>query len=427
MQLRADAAFLSFTSRRRTTVNFANGLVFKNEQCDGDILIYRGLRMASGDVYDRDDGDIGEPDDSDKKNKSLDDLLANSRLPISYRSDFDGVRDEEFEIENIDEEGDEKSEESDSTDALSSAGEQVKGGALSKSEGDAENPYVEVVSRLSPSELIGRFTATASPKVQEAVKTTILGLIGTLPKVAFESTTVTTGARLASLMFQLQMSGYMFKNAEYRMSLSKSLASGSDGKLKGGMVFEDGRIVDTANAQVKGKVKVRYSLGDSLDKSKDDDKDSNDDEENSPGFEVEVDADAYMSELRDEVNRLREELSSVREAKEEAIRQDLLAYIRTLPAQQMQSLTNTISEDVMSAMRGLVNVVMQGIGDGQITPATVTEQSSEAMAQLCMWQLVIGYNLRELEVREEMKQNLLSYSKNDESSEGETEDSDEDD
>eukprot|EP00815_Leptocylindrus_aporus_P007813 CAMPEP_0116062200 /NCGR_PEP_ID=MMETSP0322-20121206/7594_1 /TAXON_ID=163516 /ORGANISM="Leptocylindrus danicus var. apora, Strain B651" /LENGTH=377 /DNA_ID=CAMNT_0003547415 /DNA_START=223 /DNA_END=1356 /DNA_ORIENTATION=- len=377
--------------------------------------------MASGDVYDRDDGDIGEPDDSDKKNKSLDDLIANSRLPISYRSDFDGVRDEEFEIENIDEEGDEKSEESDST------GEQVKGGALSKSEGDAENPYVEVVSRLSPSELIGRFTATASPKVQEAVKTTILGLIGTLPKVAFESTTVTTGARLASLMFQLQMSGYMFKNAEYRMSLSKSLASGSDGKLKGGMVFEDGRIVDTANAQVKGKVKVRYSLGDSLDKSKDDDKDSNDDEENLPGFEVEVDAGAYMSELRDEVNRLREELSSVREAKEEAIRQDLLAYIRTLPAQQMQSLTNTISEDVMSAMRGLVNVVMQGIGDGQITPATVTEQSSEAMAQLCMWQLVIGYNLRELEVREEMKQNLLSYSKNDESSEGEIEDSDEDD
>jgi len=421
MQLRADAAFLSFTSRRRTTINFANGLVFKNELCDSDILIYRELRMASGDVYDRDDGDIGEPDDSDKKNKSLDDLIANSRLPISYRSDFDGVRDEEFEIENIDEEGDEKSEESDST------GEQVKGGALSKSEGDAENPYVEVVSRLSPSELIGRFTATASPKVQEAVKTTILGLIGTLPKVAFESTTVTTGARLASLMFQLQMSGYMFKNAEYRMSLSKSLASGSDGKLKGGMVFEDGRIVDTANAQVKGKVKVRYSLGDSLDKSKDDDKDSNDDEENLPGFEVEVDAGAYMSELRDEVNRLREELSSVREAKEEAIRQDLLAYIRTLPAQQMQSLTNTISEDVMSAMRGLVNVVMQGIGDGQITPATVTEQSSEAMAQLCMWQLVIGYNLRELEVREEMKQNLLSYSKNDESSEGEIEDSDEDD
>jgi hypothetical protein len=30
------------------------------------------------------------------------------------------------------------------------------------------------------------------------------------------------------------------------------------------------------------------------------------------------------------------------------------------------------------------------------------------MAQLCMWQLAVGYNLRELEVREELKKNLSS-------------------
>ena len=46
-------------------------------------------------------------------------------------------------------------------------------------------------------------------------------------------------------------------------------------------------------------------MGDTLDKSKNDDKDSNDDLENLTGFEVEVDADTYMSELRDEINRLR--------------------------------------------------------------------------------------------------------------------------
>ena len=283
------------------------------------------------------------------------------------------------------------------------------------------NPYVDVVSGLSPSELIGRFTATASPKVQEAVKTTILGLIGNLPKIAFETTTVTTGARLASLMFQLQMSGYMFKNAEYRMSLSKSLMSAND-RVMGGILTDDDVLIDSAKAKVKGKVKVRYSV-DKPD-STESNADINENTQNSPGFEVEVDADAYMSEIRDEVVRLREELSAVREAKEEEIRQDLLAYIRTLPAQQLQSLTNTISEDVMSAMRGLVNVVMQGIGDGQIQPNTITEQSSEAMAQLCMWQLVIGYNLRELEVREEMKQNLLSYSSQVEATDDDNDDDD---
>ena len=69
----------------------------------------------------------------------------------------------------------------------------------------ASNPYMAVVSKLSPSELISKFTTTAHPRVQNAVRTTILGLIGGLPKLAFDTTTITTGQRLASLMFQLQV------------------------------------------------------------------------------------------------------------------------------------------------------------------------------------------------------------------------------
>jgi hypothetical protein len=36
----------------------------------------------------------------------------------------------------------------------------------------------------------------------------------------------TTQRALASLMFQLEMTGYMFRNAEYRLALSKSLLEG---------------------------------------------------------------------------------------------------------------------------------------------------------------------------------------------------------
>ena len=36
----------------------------------------------------------------------------------------------------------------------------------------------------------------------------------------------------------------------------------------------------------------------------------------------------------------------------------------------------------------------------------MTEQSSESWAELCMWQLVVGFNLRELEIREEFKSSL---------------------
>lgn len=285
----------------------------------------------------------------------------------------------------------------------------------------SKNPYMQVVSKISPSDLIAKFTAESDPRVQDAVRTTILGLIGSLPKLAFETTSVITGQRLASLMFQLQMTGYMFKNAEYRLSMSQSLGmpnTVSSNLLLGGAEEEvpDKEDDPLVSGKIKGKLKIRYgkkkdkhisteevvTSGDSssaLD-------DSSSEENKGDGKEIEVDAAAYMSELRDEVSRLRDELTETKESKDEALRKDLLLYIRTLPAQELKSLTNTMSQEVLVCMKGLVQAVLAGIGDGKIGPDTVTEQSGEAMAQLCMWQLAVGYNLRELEVREEMKQSL---------------------
>mmetsp|Transcript_43230 Transcript_43230/g.104690 ORF Transcript_43230/g.104690 Transcript_43230/m.104690 type:complete len:562 (+) Transcript_43230:262-1947(+) len=300
----------------------------------------------------------------------------------------------------------------------------------------AKNPYMQVVSQISPSELISKFTATANPRVQEAVRTTILGLIGSLPKLAFETTSITTGQRLASLMFQLQMTGYMFKNAEYRMSMQHSL--GMYNQISSNLLLtgsptttDDGGVDDDddddydqdedplLSGKIKGKIKVHYGgsgtatssssledgkTGDNIESIDSDSSNAN----NNDGIEIEVDAAAYMSELRSEVKQLRDELTASKQENEAALQQDLLMYIRTLPAQELKSLTNTMSQDVLVCMKGLVKAVLAGIGDGQIGPETVTEQSGEAMAQLCMWQLAVGYNLRELEVREEMKKNLSS-------------------
>lgn len=152
--------------------------------------------------------------------------------------------------------------------------------------------------------------------------------------------------------------------------------------------------IDPLAGKVKGKLRVHMPSED--------------------GNSTMVDAAAYMSELRSEVSKLRDELVVSKKEKEEAVRKDLLMYIRTLPKQELESLTNTMSHDVLVAMKGLVNAVLSGLGEGQIGPDTVTEQSGEAMAQLCMWQLVIGYNLRTLEVREEMKKSLSGATDTDE-------------
>merc|ERR1712174_186246 len=105
---------------------------------------------------------------------------------------------------------------------------------------------------------------------------------------------------------------------------------------------------------------------------------ANDDgKESDKSLEMEVDAAAYMSELRSEVSQLRQELVTRRKEQEEALRKDLLLYIRTLPKQELQALTNTMSQDVLVAMKGLVDAVMSGVGEGQIAPDTVTELSGE--------------------------------------------------
>ena len=373
---------------------------------------------------DDDDDEEGDLDDFLTPKEESDNLkkareyISDLSLPISFEADGeegmeDGMEDEAAPSEENEEgQGTEQGLLNRESSALVNAFGASSSLSLFGPDGNlsadllAKNPYMQVVSKLSPSELISKFTASANPRVQEAVRSTVLGLIGSLPKMAFDTTTITTGQRLASLMFQLQMTGYMFKNAEYRLSLSQSLGMtngySSNLLLTGTDVDDEDENDPLYSGKVKGKLKIR--LGDV--KSPDE---RSSDEEGSSSFsdiEIEVDAAAYMSELRAEVSKLKEELDQTKEAKEEALRKDLLLYIRTLPAQELKSLTNTMSQDVMVCMKGLVQAVLSGIGDGQIGPQTVTEQSGEAMAQLCMWQLAVGYNLRELEVREEMKQNL---------------------
>jgi hypothetical protein len=40
--------------------------------------------------------------------------------------------------------------------------------------------------------------------------------IGSLPTYALDAVLITTNSKLANLLYQMQITGYMFKNAEYR-------------------------------------------------------------------------------------------------------------------------------------------------------------------------------------------------------------------
>ncbi|KAG5189657.1 hypothetical protein JKP88DRAFT_217690 [Tribonema minus] len=309
-----------------------------------------------------------KPDGSDAEEPGK--IVPPDHLPISYRSD-NGTRDDEFYMDEM--------------------------------EKSSLNPYFDVVRRLSPSEHIQRFMRVTPPRVQEAVRNTVMGLLGTLPRHAFETTAISTGDALANLMFQLQMTGYMFKNAEYRLSLQSSLQSlgeapvagllsaaaekdGSDAESEGKSALplpldDNGNIV-LKKPKITGKVKLTYENGQ----------------------EVEVDAGAYMTELATQVEVLQHQLSSKQTQQQEAQRKDLLLYIKDMPPTQLQSLTAGMSPEVLESMKMLVETVMRSMGATTIGRQTLTQQSSNGMAQLCMWQLAVGYSLREMEAREEIRQ-----------------------
>ena len=156
--------------------------------------------------------------------------------------------------------------------------------ALAKRGAQRPNPYVEAVRSVELPEMVAEFAKTAPEAVQLAVKQTVAALLGQMPAEVADGAITATGQSLASLFFSMQMTGYMFRNAEYRRSLSTTLAAA-----------EDEMAEAAALPPVKGEITVSLA----------------------PGMEAKVDAAAYMAELRSEVEGLRAQLASAREKKAE--------------------------------------------------------------------------------------------------------------
>lgn len=237
---------------------------------------------------------------------------------------------------------------------------------------ESQNKYFRVMGNVSPPELVKRFAESAPPEVQQAVRTTVMNLLGNLPPAFFDTSVRTTTQNLASLMYSMQMTGYMFRNAEYRLGLQKCL--GGTQNILGASLVE-------ATPNVSGKIRVKFP----------------------DGVEREVDAAAYMAELKNEVGALKEELNRVKQEASNAFGGDLLAYIKSLSPEGVEELSSGVSEDVVTGMQELIQAAIGGTAIGS---EVLQESSGNAVRELLLWQMVTGYNLREMEAREQMNRLL---------------------
>jgi len=255
---------------------------------------------------------------------------------------------------------------------MASEGEGEKdGGELAK----PLNKYVDEIQGIPAPELIKGFAETAPAEVQQAVRQTVVSLLGNLPAHLYETSVMSTGQNVASLMYSMQMTGYMFRNAEYRRSLMLSLDE--NGNAPGSLPAAK----EEELPPVAGKIKVKLSQE----------------------LETEVEASAYMAELRSEVAQLRGELVAQKAAAEASAGGGLLSYMQGLGRENIASLTSSVSEDVLEAMRALIESVLTdaGVGGDQFM-----ETSGLKLRELLVWQLITGYKLRELEAKEELNKLL---------------------
>lgn len=242
---------------------------------------------------------------------------------------------------------------------------------------EAAQRYVRIVEQLAPNEMLGKFQMQAPPNVQEAAKSTIMSILGQLPNYALDASLITTSTKLANLIYQMQMTGYMLKNAEYRISMTRALKGLP--KLPPERKVSFGNVtVSSRNAQVvySGEAKIVTKGGESY----------------------AVDIGELTGALSQEVEDLRAELSLIRDSRENELRSNMLAYIQALPERELGKLTSDMDSSVTEAIEMLVAALMERLGIPATGPEVVVQQSMSALSQLCYWQIVVGYRLRELEV-----------------------------
>ena len=373
---------------------------------------------------------------------------------------------------------------------------------------DPSQALFRVMSAETPNQLIGKFVSTAKPQIVQAMSGAVTSLLGGLsqPSSGVETLVKASGERIGSLCFQLQMTGYMFRNAEYVLALKDLL------KLRGAdNTIEDYREafdrLDTDNSGYIESSEIKDLLdnvydGDAPDyeiqaflqffdqnndgkisweefeqgfaaamdaqKSKDDfavkylqaqelDDDMDDEDEHidvqadvkgtiqvelENGKVVEVEASEYIDALKQEAKELKEALRREKYGSapgganaggagvlpgpgmqgqgggpaQDDLGGDIVGYIASRQG-DMKSLTEGVSPEVVETMKKLVDFVLEGgqqrsssggTGGSPQGPMSNEERAKmemeipgSALQQLALWQLVLGYRLREAEAKRE--------------------------
>lgn len=222
----------------------------------------------------------------------------------------------------------------------------------------------------------------APQQVIDAMRQTVSNMIGTLPPQFFAVTVTTVAENLAQLMYSVMMTGYMFKNAQYRLELQQSLEQAAL-PISKDRTDVPGYAPGTQK-KVSGEV-IRW---------------------NDISGPEKIEAKKYIELLEAEIEELN------RQVGRKSVNGDneLLEYLKSLEPQNLKDLTASAGEDVILAMNTFIKRLI-AVSESNQMKKSVTETSAPELAKLLYWLMVVGYSLRNIEVRLDMEKVLGSPSR----------------
>ncbi|KAF7817682.1 putative serine/threonine-protein kinase roco9 [Senna tora] len=246
-------------------------------------------------------------------------------------------------------------------------------GTLSKSRREI---LLEYVKNVQP-EFMELFVKRAPQQVVDAMRQTVTNMIGTLPPQFFAVTITTVAENLAQLMYSVMMTGYMFSNAQYRLELQESLEQVALPDVKDKKDIPD--YAPGTQKNVTGEV-IRWN--------------------NVSGPER-IDAKKYIELLEAEIEELNRQVGR----QSSNAQNELLEYLKSLEPQNLKELTSSAGEDVVLAMNTFIKRLL-AVSDPSQMKTSVTETSAPELAKLLYWLMVVGYSIRNIEVRYDMERVL---------------------
>nr|VDD24706.1 unnamed protein product [Brassica oleracea] len=254
---------------------------------------------------------------------------------------------------------------------------------------------LEYVQNVKP-EFMELFVKRAPKHVVDAMRQTVTNMIGTLPPQFFAVTVTSVAENLAQLMMSVLMTGYMFRNAQYRLELQQSLEQVALPEPRDKRA-DDQDYAPGTQKNVSGEV-IRWN--------------------NISGPEK-IDAKKYIELLEAEIEELNRQVGR-KSANEQ---NEILEFLKSLEPQNLKAweelmyscefeLTNTAGEDVAVAMNAFIKRLLAvSDTDPKQMKTNVTETSATDLAKLLYWLMVVGYSIRNIEVRFDMERVLGTNAK----------------